>query len=65
MGNYTIKTFLKFGQEEHIKDMFDNGTIYMNSIHYLKNPPNLSIKKNLDSMSIVFQTNHSLYTSVV
>ena len=24
--------FLKFGQEEHIRDLFENGTIYMNSI---------------------------------
>lgn len=27
-----INTLLKFGQEEHIKDLYDNGTIYMNSI---------------------------------
>lgn len=29
---HSIMTFLKFGQEEHIKDLYYNGTIYMNSI---------------------------------
>lgn len=27
---------LKFGQEAHIKDLFENGTIYMNSIQYFR-----------------------------
>jgi hypothetical protein len=29
---HTIKMFLKFGQEDDMKDMFINGTIYMNPI---------------------------------
>lgn len=29
---YTINIFLKFGDEEHMKDLFHNGTIYMNPI---------------------------------
>ncbi len=28
--------FLKFGQEEHIKDLYYNGTIYMNAIQYFR-----------------------------
>lgn len=28
--------FLKFGQESHIKDMYENGTIYMNSIQFFR-----------------------------
>jgi hypothetical protein len=36
MANHTIKMFLKFGKEEHIKDLYYNGTIYMNSIQYFR-----------------------------
>lgn len=28
--------FLKFGQEEHIKDLYENGTIYMNAIQFFR-----------------------------
>lgn len=31
-----IKMFLKFGKEEHIKDLLENGTIYMNSIQFFR-----------------------------
>lgn len=37
MAEHTIKMFIKFGQEEHIKDLYYNGTIYMNSIQYFRN----------------------------
>ena len=36
MTTHTIKMFLKFGQEEHIKDLYYNGTIFMNSIQYFR-----------------------------
>lgn len=31
-----IKAFLKFGQEEHIRDLCENGTIFMNSVQYFR-----------------------------
>jgi len=34
---YTIKMFLKIGKEEHIKDLYKNGTIYINPIEYFRN----------------------------
>ena len=33
---HTIKLFLKFGKEENIFDLFENGTIYMNTIEYFQ-----------------------------
>lgn len=36
MSAYTIVSFLKFGSERNMKDLFENGTIYMNSIQYFK-----------------------------
>lgn len=33
---YTIKMFIKIGAEEHIKDLYENGTIYINTIEYFK-----------------------------
>lgn len=33
---HTIITFLKFGSEENIKDLFDNGTVYLNTIEYFR-----------------------------
>ena len=36
MADHTIKMFLKFGQKEHIKELFESGTIYMNSIQYFR-----------------------------
>ena len=33
---HTIKLFLKFGSEENILDLFENGTIYMNTIEYFR-----------------------------
>ncbi len=33
---HTIKMFLKIGKEEHIKDLYENGTIYINTIEYFK-----------------------------
>lgn len=32
----TILTFLKFGRQEHILDLYHNGTIYMNPIQYFR-----------------------------
>lgn len=32
MATHQIKMFLKFGQEEHINDLYNNGTIFMNAI---------------------------------
>ncbi len=32
----TIKCFMKFGQKDHIMDMYTNGTIYMNPIQYFR-----------------------------
>lgn len=32
----TILAFLKFGNEAHIRDLYQNGTIFMNSIQYFK-----------------------------
>lgn len=34
---HTIKLFLKLGSEENILDLFENGTIYMNTIEYFRN----------------------------
>ena len=37
MTNQYIKMFFKnLGQEEHIRDLYENGTIYMNSIEYFR-----------------------------
>jgi hypothetical protein len=36
MAIHSIKMFLKFGQEEHINDLYHNGTIFMNSIQYFR-----------------------------
>ncbi len=33
---HTIKMFLKIGKEEHIKDLYENGTIYINTIEYFR-----------------------------
>ena len=33
---HTIKILLKFGSEENILDLFENGTIYMNTIEYFR-----------------------------
>lgn len=33
---HKILMFMKFGQAEHIKDLYYNGTIYMNSIQYFR-----------------------------
>jgi hypothetical protein len=32
----TIHLFLKFGKSEHIQDLYENGTIYCNSVEYFK-----------------------------
>ncbi|HLF52909.1 hypothetical protein [Flavobacterium sp.] len=34
--DHTIKLFLKLGSEENILDLFENGTIYMNTIEYFR-----------------------------
>jgi len=36
MATHTIQMFLKFGQAEHINDMYYNGTIFMNPIQYFR-----------------------------
>lgn len=33
---HTIALFLRFGPKEHIEDLYQNGTVYMNSIQYFK-----------------------------
>ena len=33
---HTIKLFLKLGSEENVLDLFNNGTIYMNTIEYFR-----------------------------
>lgn len=34
---HTIKFFLKFGKEEHVRDLYENGTVYMNTLEYFRN----------------------------
>jgi hypothetical protein len=34
--SHTIKMFLKFGSEENITDLFDNGTLYLNTLQYFR-----------------------------
>ncbi len=34
---HTIKMFLKIGKKEHIKDLYENGTIFMNPVQYFRN----------------------------
>ena len=34
--DHTIKMFLKIGKEEHIRDLYENGTIYLNTIEYFR-----------------------------
>jgi hypothetical protein len=34
--SHIIKMFLKFGSEENITDLFDNGTIYLNTLQYFR-----------------------------
>lgn len=36
MAIYHIMCFLKFGRPEHIKELLEKGTIYMNSIQYFR-----------------------------
>lgn len=36
MATHQIKMFLKFGQEKHINDLYNNGTIFMNAIQYFR-----------------------------
>jgi hypothetical protein len=36
MTTHSIKMFLKFGQEEHINDLYHNGAIFMNPIQYFR-----------------------------
>ncbi|WP_299584665.1 hypothetical protein [uncultured Sunxiuqinia sp.] len=33
---HTIKMFIKIGAKEHIQDLYDNGTIYINTIEYFR-----------------------------
>jgi len=33
---YYILAFLKFGEREHMEDLLQNGTIYMNSLYYFR-----------------------------
>lgn len=33
---HTILVFLKFGAEKHIKDLYENGTVYLNTIEYFR-----------------------------
>lgn len=33
----TVKAFLKFGKERHIKDMFEKGSIFLNTVEYFRN----------------------------
>jgi len=33
---HTIKMFIKIGTEEHIRDLYETGTIYLNTIEYFK-----------------------------
>ncbi len=33
---HTIKMFLKIGSQENIKDLYENGTIYMNTLQYFR-----------------------------
>lgn len=33
---HTILSFIKFGEEEHIRDLYENGTIYMNPIEFFR-----------------------------
>jgi hypothetical protein len=32
----TIQAFLKFGAENHINDLYENGTVYLNTIEYFR-----------------------------
>lgn len=34
---HTIQVFLKFGQEKRILDLFENGTVYLNTVEYFRN----------------------------
>ena len=36
MNTLRISCFLKFGQEKHILDLYENGTIFMNPIEYFR-----------------------------
>ncbi len=33
---HTILVFLRFGQEAHIKDLYENGTVYLNTVEYFR-----------------------------
>ena len=34
--NHTILMLLKFGQQEHIYDLYENGTVYMNTVEHFR-----------------------------
>jgi len=36
MASIDIKNFLKFGSEDHVRDMWENGTIYCNTLEYFR-----------------------------
>ncbi|MEH6658133.1 hypothetical protein [Leeuwenhoekiella marinoflava] len=35
-SEHTIKLFIKFGKSEHIKELYENGTVFLNSIQYFR-----------------------------
>ena len=35
--NYNIKAFIKFGSEKNIIDLYNNGTVFLNTIQYFRN----------------------------
>jgi hypothetical protein len=38
-----IAAFIKFGQKEHILDLYENGTVYCNTLQYFRNHENVAI----------------------
>lgn len=46
-GSYTIKTFLKFGSEKNIRELYENGTIFMNPIQYFRSFEDAELRGDL------------------
>ena len=51
---YTIKLFLKLGSEENILDLFENGTIYMNTIEYFRKVEDEELKPLVRELLICY-----------
>lgn len=51
-----IGAFLRFGQREHIYDLFENGTVYCNTLMFFRDHENPAIGDKYEGTSKIFNT---------